>query len=306
MVYTSRDHVKQILREQEEARQLAEAKVRAEREAINRRLYGEQTVDLSDTAYAKKQRLLKELQESKASMLNDVILGIFNECFNKIYSEDKQFDGLKRNLVANFIKNEGVETLLRNFKYNSDYLAEFAYLVEETYGQLKKSAECCDKKFAVDSSVKDDFIEKLSCANHNRVAARIQTRVSDAVEDFITSNTSDGEEIRELLQNVQNKVANLPKSEAAAIEENAKRKVNKILNKPMRSIFSEMVHRFSKAVYSNPNLDSYKLENGKCNMDLVVETCKVMYTFLEMVNTTKMAIVNENTIKEVLESIGKN
>lgn len=305
MIYTSRDRVKQILREQEEARQLAAAKAKAEREANDKKFYGEQYIDLSNSAYTKKQRLLNELQESKESMLNDIILGIFNECFNKIYSEDKQFDNLKRNLVANFIKSEGVEKLIHNFKYNSDYLAEFAYLLEETYGQIKKSAECYDKKFTVDASVKNDFIEKLSSAEHSRVANKIQTRVSDAVEDFVVSNTNDGEEIRELLQKVQNKVSNIPKAEAAAIEENAKRKINKILNKPLRTIFSEMVHRFSKAVYSNPNLNSYKLENGKCNMDLVVETCKVIYTFLEMVNTTKMTSVTENTIKEMLENIGK-
>ena len=47
-------------------------------------------------------------------------------------------------------------------------------------------------------------------------------------------------------------------------------------------------------------LNKYKTSEGKLNMDSIMESAKVTYTFLEMLNTTKMVDKNYllNIIKE--------
>ena len=45
------------------------------------------------------------------------------------------------------------------------------------------------------------------------------------------------------------------------------------------------------------------MENGRLNMERVVETSELIHTFLETVNTCKMLEVNEKYIETVLKGI---
>ena len=50
-------------------------------------------------------------------------------------------------------------------------------------------------------------------------------------------------------------------------------------------------------------LESYRLENGKLNMQKIIDTSEVMYTFLEMVNSMKIKDIDNRYLTEVLNSI---
>ena len=50
---------------------------------------------------------------------------------------------------------------------------------------------------------------------------------------------------------------------------------------------------------------AYVDSDGHLKMDAIVESSKVIYTFLEMLNTTKMVDMNESTVKDVLQNMFK-
>ena len=65
-----------------------------------------------------------------------------------------------------------------------------------------------------------------------------------------------------------------------------------------------MVKSISKAAIQEDHLNEvFVKENGKIDFDLVMESAIVMYTFFETLNTTKMAKVDDEYIKEVYASM---
>ena len=65
-----------------------------------------------------------------------------------------------------------------------------------------------------------------------------------------------------------------------------------------------MVLRMSKAVVTEQSiLEQFTQENGKLNMQKIIDVSEVMYTFLEMVNTLKIKNVTTDYIHETLMSI---
>ena len=239
----------------------------------------------------------KDLLEA---MTFDVIMHIFDECFDRrYYSEDERFSVLKESLVKNFIKEEGAENLIRRFKYTSNTLAECALLIETTHKKITKKVNYKDNEFIIDTNLKNDFFDTLNNQNFESITDKIRERVSDAVEDFVTQNTNDRIEIKEILQKAQD---NISKAKTEEVKEsysiNAKRKINTIQQRS-KNIFGEMVYNNTRDIAKDPDLRKiYIDESGHLNMDKIVESCKVMYTFLECLNTTKMTQIDTEKIKE--------
>lgn len=231
----------------------------------------------------------------------DVIMHIFDECFDRrYYSEDEKFSVLKESLVKNFIKEEGADNLIRRFKYTSVTLAECALLIETTHKKITDKVNYKDNEFTIDNNLKNDFFDTLNNQNFESITSKIRERVNDAVEDFVVQNTNERLEIKDILQKTQD---NINKATSEGVKEsyniNAKRKINMIQQRP-RNIFGEMVYNNAKDIAKDPELHKiYMDESGHLNMDKIVESCKVMYTFLECLNTTKMVEMNPEKVKEI-------
>lgn len=254
-----------------------------------------------------KQKAFSEFATTvKESLMADYINYIYEGCFNKIYSEDSNYENIKGNLVMGFIKSEGVNKLLNRFKYQSEMLAEAALLIEESTKTILE--KCADSKcsFSLDTCDRDNFYDKMMNASPEAVTNRIRARVGDAFEDFITKNAENRMEIKSILQQTQEKIDSTKND---AVKESysaiAKRKISNINNKP-KSVFEAVVYKLSKAAMTKPELkEAYLDSDGHLKMDAIVESSKVIYTFLEMLNTTKMVDMNESTVKDVLQNMFK-
>ena len=247
------------------------------------------------------QRYNKWSKNVLEAMTYDVIMHVFDECFDRrYYSEDEKFSVLKESLVKNFIKEEGVDNLIRRFKYTSVTLAECALLIETTHKKITDKVNYKDNEFTIDNNLKNDFFSTLNDQNFEAITSKIRERVNDAVEDFVVQNTNERLEIKDILQKTQD---NINKATSEGVKEsyniNAKRKINMIQQRP-RNIFGEMVYNNAKDITKDPELRKmYMDESGHLNMDKIVESCKVMYTFLEFLNTTKMVEMNPEKVKEI-------
>ena len=64
-----------------------------------------------------------------------------------------------------------------------------------------------------------------------------------------------------------------------------------------------MVYNVAESSLINESMRNIYTKQNKLDMDLIVESCEVLYTFLEMINTAKMKRINENYIYETLEGL---
>lgn len=261
-----------------------------------------------DSMYANTRNMVKENKDRrefnkrlKSSLLSECIMYLFNNSFNKIYSEDSKYENLKKSLVNNLVNDYGTENMLRRFKYESEYLAEVAYLVNTTYDAISEKCSKDGDCYTIDPVVKDNFFSNLNLSNIDKITEKIRDRVEDSVEDFIVSNTSDKEKIKEVLQSTNDKINNASSEEAKQESARLGKQIIKKIERKPKSIFNALVYNLAETVMKDENLlNKYKTSEGKLNMDSIMESAKVTYTFLEMLNTTKMVDKNYllNIIKE--------
>ena len=65
-----------------------------------------------------------------------------------------------------------------------------------------------------------------------------------------------------------------------------------------------MVRNISESVIKNEEIkEEFTTDNGRLDMDKIVESARCMYTLLEMVSTLQIEKVDSNYIEEALKSI---
>ena len=82
-----------------------------------------------------------------------------------------------------------------------------------------------------------------------------------------------------------------------------KKEVNNIENR-RRNILESIIRHMGKNIVSDDvSRNDFIQESGKLNMNRIIDTSEVMYTFLEMVNTIQLREVNAEYLEGVLKSI---
>ena len=82
-----------------------------------------------------------------------------------------------------------------------------------------------------------------------------------------------------------------------------RRKVDNLMNRK-KGILESIVLRMSRNIVTEDTLlPSFTQENGKLDMQKIIDTSEVMYTFMEMVNTMRIKDVNTSYLNEILSSI---
>lgn len=143
----------------------------------------------------------------------------------------------------------------------------------------------------------------------------IRSRIADAEETFIRNNAEDKKKIDELLNKISTNVktvedlADKDETKAKIAEESVrmyKRHIDSIKeNRPM-TVFEKMSRNISRGIIKDEVVrKSYITESGTLDTDLIVESSKVMYGFLETINTLQFDKVDSVYIKKVLDGMNK-
>lgn len=143
----------------------------------------------------------------------------------------------------------------------------------------------------------------------------IRSRIADAEETFIRNNAEDKKKIDELLNKISTNVktvedlADKDETKAKIAEESVrmyKRHIDSIKeNRPM-TVFEKMSRNISRSIIKDEVVrESYITESGTLDTDLIVESSKVMYGFLETINTLQFDKVDSAYIKKVLDNMNK-
>ena len=240
----------------------------------------------------------------KKSLLAESIYKLFDMGLG-IHEQSDMSNAIKINLVNSFIEENGVDRLLSEFKYKSLLLSEMSRIVTKYSKKIIESVDASNENtFTIDPLIKDDFFEELDMDDYKDASIAIRTRVTDAVDEFIQKNIEDKQELKDIIQDTQDKILAAKTEEIKeGYTQISKQKMVKIRNIRKINIFEAMVQELSKGVIRRNDLREVYTNNGKLDMDKIVESCKIMYTFLETVQTAKMANIDEEYIENILFDI---
>lgn len=252
---------------------------------------------------------------SRFNFLDNVKKSFLSECMFKIYKESSisplsENDTIvARNLINNFIIENNVNDILRDFKTKNLLLSEINRITTKYYNKVLEdcnNGEC--REFKLTPSIRDDFYKELEDLDTGEASTLIKHRVADAMDEFIDDNMSNKMDYEEIIKSAQDRMAVMKDQDIAnecantAFVEVAKMKQNR-----KKNIFHYMVESLAESAFTNDDLKNIYFNESSLNMDKVVNSCQLIYTMLEMVNTTNMLKpISAEYLNDYINSLKQN
>ena len=247
---------------------------------------------------------------------------LVDNCLSPILIREDYHQKLVRQLVTNFVNEEGSAKLLNKFKSTSYVMSEMAYIIETTIQSiLEKAKQDESKSFKLDKEDKEKFYAKLEKVDVDDAVTKITDRVRTQQQEFVNNNMEEKAALSAALTKTQNKVednkaklaekANSEKAKESAVkvEESyiamGKRRATDIRNSRTKNIFECMVYNLSKAAMINESAGQAFIDNSRLNMDKIVEHCETLCTFITALDSLKIINVNEAYIEKMLADMKK-
>ena len=247
---------------------------------------------------------------------------LVDNCLSPILIREDYHQKLVRQLVTNFVNEEGSAKLLNKFKSTSYVMSEMAYIIETTIQSiLEKAKQDESKSFKLDKEDKEKFYTKLEKVDVDDAVTKITDRVRTQQQEFVNNNMEEKAALSAALTKTQNKVednkaklaekANSEKAKESAVkvEESyiamGKRRATDIRNSRTKNIFECMVYNLSKAAMINESAGQAFIDNSRLNMDKIVEHCETLCTFITALDSLKIINVDEAYVEKMLADMKK-
>ena len=288
--------------------------------------------------YENKKRRNK-LIESKSAFMDEVQKALVsNALFYSIMEPvlDEQVANthektLAASVINEFVNQQNIPQMIRDWKHKSIYLAEIASNIDKYADIIKESA---DEKIKQGLSEKDAF--DIEDADINKfvidikdtipkdITKLISDRVEDSVDNFIDTNKKNKFEIKKIYDNTKGKIDQINQDQAEVTQDVptdqpdqtqvmqqeavafARRKEREILERPT-TVFGEMTNIMLESIHKVGVLkEAYSNEYNKINFGKIVNDTKVMYSFLECINTLNLVPIDEEYINNMLFDMRKS
>lgn len=247
----------------------------------------------------------------KEAFLFEAIKYFYNESsVQEIEKEELQTT--KDTIIMGFIKENGVENILNKFRKRDVVLTDIANFVNESTRAIMeeneeklKDPETAPEDIQVSVDDRESFIDKMAQQKEEieDVGAMVQTHVANNVEEFIASNVEDRQQIKDILDDVKEKVASIKAANADVAEQikeskimKARREIHKIKNSK-KNILECMVNHLSKRVIAE-NHQAFLDDRNSIKMNKIVETAECMLTMLVLSEAFGFE-VNEKEVREL-------
>ena len=285
------------------------AKIREQEEINNAYLEREA---LKEAAEKKINDFYKYKDDVKRALLSEALLGIYQNVF--INSSIRE-EALTESLMNQYIEENGTTNILKRMKYSNNLILKNLYeAVTEKSDEITKDATVDDPSTQVidKDNIKDFWKEIDNSEDVEDATNIIRLRVANAEEDFVNRNQQDKANIDTILKDTASRIQTAKSGNdneyAEDVEESetrlAKDKIYQIQHESHRNIFDRMVRSLSEVVVKNEDIKKeFTLENGRLDMDRIVESVRCMYGLLEMVSTLGLENVDEKYIDDTIKSI---
>lgn len=241
---------------------------------------------------------------------------------------------LGKTLVRNFIKEHGAFNLVQSLKDKSCYLNEWYDAIKGYHTAMMNEAKEIAQEGIPEAElfdIEDDTIKKFVFDTKSiipkDITKMITSRVEDAVNDFIDQNKKQKEEIKKVYEKAKEKVASLkdtidpndpsfqdfngdPNTEldpkyGDQVQEQAMAMVRgkqRAFREEATSVFNILSKNTLEAIHRNQAIkESYSVGiTGRLDFQKAINDTKVMYSFLECLNTLNIMDLNESTLSKLL------
>lgn len=241
---------------------------------------------------------------------------------------------LGKALVRNFIKEHGAFNLVQSLKDKSCYLNEWYEAIKGYHTAMMNEAKEIAQEGIPEAElfdIEDDTIKKFVFDTKSiipkDITKMITSRVEDAVNDFIDQNKKQKEEIKKVYEKAKEKVSSLkdtidpndpsfqdfngdPNTEldpkyGDQVQEQAMAMVRgkqRAFREEATSVFSILSKNTLEAIHRNQAIkESYSVGmTGRLDFQKAINDTKVMYSFLECLNTLNIMDLNESTLSKLL------
>ena len=299
----------EMIREQEEALYKAEEdKAIIEQNTLNRELedYATWSRDYLNEQITATNNRNKFLENVKTAFMTECVMHLFKHSVTTPMT-DKEAT-IARNLSKRFVVENGAGELINSFALKNRLLSEYSRICKKYYDLVVEDCNNCSPgdvaELNLNRTIADDFYKELEDVDVDDATKLIRDRVSDAINDFVDTNMANKVEYQDIIATAQDKIAATKDTELAEGYANlARRQINDLKIRKPKSVFNVMVESYTKAVITNDNLKQRYMHETAVDMDAIVDSTKLIYTMLEMVNTTNMVNVDAKFIQDYLESI---
>lgn len=293
--------------------------------SLKARMVAESTQILNEAAAREEAKLnaakkKKVLVEFKTFVRNTLLESFIEDLVKPAVKYDTlEFEeqNLLHNLTKQFVNESGgAYSILAKAKERTYLLNSLAEAVNDKTEEIYTKTDKQDlSNIGISKDDIDDFVKAINKEdNISKVKELIASRVTSAEAEFVNSNAADQEHIEEIIKTAQEKINKtntddtMDDNTKEAINNEAanlsKQAINNIRENKQRSVFDEMVHRFSKSIMKSDGLRNVYCENsGSLNIHKVVNTVKCMYSILEAFAITKMEKIDEAYITNMLNEL---
>lgn len=241
-------------------------------------------------------------------LVTEALYKLFYESTSDELKSDNTNQSIMRKIVNEYVQDNGYNEVLARMRKASVPMCEMYNIIDNS---VKNILEEVDKEdpatFTIKPEERDEFFKDLDYADTDNIEQAISDRVSDAMADFINTTNKEHDDITDTLKHAQEKIDD-NQDEDADLKESyqmlAKSKVNNIRSAPKGVLYS-MVSAMSESVLKHKDMQDEFMTEGHLDMDKIVDRTRLMYTFMEMLNTTRLDTIDESYIKDTIMNLKK-
>lgn len=241
-------------------------------------------------------------------LVTEALYSVYKDSVSDDLKDDPTNVTVMRSIVNQYVQDNGYDKVLDNMKTASVAMSEMYNVITKCSKSILESVDKTNPDtFVITPDMKDEFFNQLNYSDNEEISKAINNRVSDAMQDFITANTKDHEDIEQALNQAQENIEKSPEEDVELkefYEMKGRRKVSEIRNAP-KGLLHGMVSAMCESVIKHKELHNEFMTEGHLNMDKIVSRVSLMYTFLETLNTTNIETIDECYIESLIKDLKK-
>ena len=214
-----------------------------------------------------------------------------------------------RNILENYVNDHNPELVLKAMEEKTMYLSSMAKVIREEVEAVEEGCNKADSDtFNIKTSTNTDFFDKLNMMTNDQLSKSIHNSVLKATQDFVEGVTKDKENMKETAEKIKAKVDELKTDDEQVKESYYRAYENRIKasrKERPKNLLESVIISLSENAHRNEVLKEAFINEGKTNLDKIMNVATGIYVTLEAMNSSRLQVMDKRIFNEVLTSLNK-
>lgn len=214
-----------------------------------------------------------------------------------------------RNILENYVNDHNPELVLKSMEEKTMYLSSMAKVIREEVEAVEEGCNKADSDtFNIKTSTNTDFFDKLNMMTNDQLSKSIHNSVLKATQDFVEGVTKDKENMKETAEKIKAKVDELKTDDEQVKESYYRAYENRIKTSRKerpKNLLESVIISLSENAHRNEVLKEAFINEGKTNLDKIMNVATGIYVTLEAMNSSRLQVMDKRVFNEVLTSLSK-